>query len=144
MYNGKKLSILDGASTIMANLGQCEKKDTSTADEPRYVYDSGNVNLYTFVNNGEELSYDLCIYKQGAKTSRNVGVGDSKDKIIAAYGNPSETYKFTQGYGLKYKFDKFTLYFDFDSSTDKAYTIVYGNNDTIAKRHSVHSNYIGD
>ncbi|MBR4357142.1 MAG: hypothetical protein IKQ00_04370 [Butyrivibrio sp.] len=144
MYNGKKLSVLDGASTVMANLGQCEKKDTSTADEPRYVYDSGNVNFYTFINNGEELSYDLCIYKQGAKTSRNVGVGDSKDKIIAAYGNPSETYKFTQGYGLKYKFDKFTLYFDFDSSTDRAYTIVYGNNDTIAKRHSVHSNYIGD
>lgn len=144
MYNGKKLSILDGASTLMANLGQCEKKDTSTADEPRYVYDSNNINLYTFVNNGEELTYDLCIYKQGAKTSRNVGVGDSKDKIIAAYGSPAETYSFYQGYGFKYKFDTFTLYFDFDTNTDKVYSMTYGNNDTIRKRHAAHPNYIGD
>ena len=145
IYNGKKLSILDNASTLMANLGQCEKKDTSSAaDEPRYVYDSDNVNLYTFISNGEELSYDLCIYKQGVKASRNVGVGDSKDAIIAAYGSPTETYSFYQGYGFKYKFDTFTLYFDFDTNTDKVHCLSFGNNATIAKRHAAHPDYIGD
>ena len=128
----------------MANLGKCEKKDTSAADEPRYVYDSDNVNLYTFISNGEELSYDLCIFKQGVKTSRNVGVGDSKDAIIAAYGSPAETYSFYQGYGFKYKFDTFTLYFDFDTNTDKVEWMTFGNNATIAKRHAAHPDYIGD
>ena len=45
---------------------------------------------------------------------------------------------------MKYKFDKFTLYFDFDSNTNKVTDVVFGNNDTITKRHTVHPDYIGD
>ena len=144
VYNGKKLSILDNLSTLMNNLGQCEKKDTSIAEEVRYVFDANSIYLYTFVNNGEELPYDLCIYRHGIKTSRNIGVGDSKDKIIEAYGDPTEVYSFYQGYGFKYKFDTFTLYFDLDSNTDRIRCITFGNNATIARRHAVHPDYIGD
>lgn len=144
MIDGEKLSILDSASTIMEKLGQYEKKDDQIKEEPSYSYGSKNISLYTFVADGEELTYDLCIYKQGAKTARNVGVGDSKDAIIAAYGDPVETFEFLEGYGIKYKFDKFTLYFDFDANTNKATDITYGNNDTITKRHTIHPDYIGD
>lgn len=147
MINGKKVSILDDAATVQANLGKLEEKDTTragSAEEPRYVYSSNNIIFYTFVDNGNELTYDLCVYEKGAKTSRGVGVGDSKDAIVAAYGNPVETYTYYQGFGMKYKFDQFTLYFDFDSNTNKVTDIVYGNNDTITKRHTVHPDYIGD
>ena len=144
MYNGKKLSVLDGASTVMANLGQCEKKDTHIPEEPSYTYDSGNVCLYTFIANGQELTYDISFYKQGTKTARNVGIGDTKDKIISAYGNPTSSYSFYQGYGLKYKFDRYTLYFNFDSNTNTVYSVTLGNNDTITKRHSIHPDYIDD
>ncbi|SFU69697.1 hypothetical protein [Butyrivibrio sp. M55] len=147
MINGKKVSILDDAATVQANLGKLEEKDTTkygTSEEPRYSYLSGNIIFYTFVDNGNELTYDLCVYEKGAKTSRGVGVGDSKDAIVAAYGNPVETYEYYQGFGMKYKFDKFTLYFDFDSNTNKVTDIVYGNNDTITKRHAKHPDYIGD
>ena len=147
MLNGKKVSILDDAATVQANLGKLEEKDTTkygTSEEPRYSYLSGNIIFYTFVDNGNELTYDLCVYEKGAKTSRGVGVGDSKDAIVAAYGNPVETYEYYQGFGMKYKFDKFTLYFDFDSNTNKVTDVVFGNNDTITKRHTVHPDYIGD
>ena len=147
MLNGKKVSILDDAATVQANLGKLEEKDTTragSAEEPRYVYSSNNIIFYTFVDNGNELTYDLCVYEKGAKTSRGVGVGDSKDAIVAAYGNPVETYEYYQGFGMKYKFDQFTLYFDFDSNTNKVTDIVYGNNDTITKRHAKHPDYIGD
>ncbi len=147
MINGKKVSILDDAATVQANLGKLEEKDTTragSAEEPRYVYSSNNIIFYTFVDNGNELTYDLCVYEKGAKTSRGVGVGDSKDAIVAAYGNPVETYEYYQGFGMKYKFDQFTLYFDFDSNTNKVTDIVYGNNDTITKRHAKHPDYIGD
>lgn len=147
MINGKKVSILDDAATVQANLGKFEEKDTTkygTSEEPSYSYLSGNITFYTFVDNGNELTYDLCVYEKGAKTSRGVGVGDSKDAIVAAYGNPVETYEYYQGFGMKYKFDKFTLYFDFDSNTNKVTDIVYGNNDTITKRHAKHPDYIGD
>ena len=147
MINGKKVSILDDAATVQANLGKLEEKDTTkygTSEEPRYSYLSGNIIFYTFVDNGNELTYDLCVYEKGAKTSRGVGVGDSKDAIVAAYGNPVETYEYYQGFGMKYKFDKFTLYFDFDSNTNKVTDVVFGNNDTITKRHTVHPDYIGD
>lgn len=147
MLNGKKVSILDDAATVQANLGKLEEKDTTragSAEEPRYVYSSNNIIFYTFVDNGNELTYDLCVYEKGAKTSRGVGVGDSKDAIVAAYGNPVETYEYYQGFGMKYKFDKFTLYFDFDSNTNKVTDVVFGNNDTITKRHAKHPDYIGD
>ena len=45
---------------------------------------------------------------------------------------------------MKYKFDQFTLYFDFDSNTNKVTDVVFGNNDTITKRHAKHPDYIGD
>lgn len=147
MLNGKKVSILDDAATVQANLGKLEEKDTTragSAEEPRYVYSSNNIIFYTFVDNGNELTYDLCVYEKGAKTSRGVGVGDSKDAIVAAYGNPVETYTYYQGFGMKYKFDQFTLYFDFDSNTNKVTDVVFGNNDTITKRHAKHPDYIGD
>ena len=147
MINGKKVSILDDAATVQANLGKFEEKDTTkygTSEEPSYSYLSGNITFYTFVDNGNELTYDLCVYEKGAKTSRGVGVGDSKDAIVAAYGNPVETYEYYQGFGMKYKFDKFTLYFDFDSNTNKVTDVVFGNNDTITKRHAKHPDYIGD
>lgn len=147
MINGKKISILDDVASVQANLGKFEEKDTSylgTAEEPRYVYLSGKVAFYTFVDNGKELTYDLCINEKGAKTSRGVGVGDSKDAVFTAYGDPTELYYFHQGYGLKYKFDKFTLYFNFDSNTDKVIDVTFGNNDTIAKKHAGHPEYIGD
>jgi len=144
MYNGKKLSILDNASTIMSSIGQYEKKDVSTVDEPRYIFDSGNIDFYTFVTGGQELTYDLCIYKKGAKTARNIGVGDSREMVMKAYGEPTEVYRFDQGYGFKYKFDNFTLYFDFFSNTNTVIDVVFGNNATIATRHAIHTDYIGD
>jgi len=111
-----------------------------------YRYGSGDVYLVTGVCDNQELPISIAIYRPGVRTIRNigVGVGDSKDAVFTAYGDPTELYYFHQGYGLKYKFDKFTLYFNFDSNTDKVIDVTFGNNDTITKKHAGHPEYIGD
>ncbi|SFU73466.1 hypothetical protein [Butyrivibrio sp. M55] len=115
MYNGKVLSVLNDASKTLTDLGTYDKKITDSPYEVFYTYDASGIEFSTYLCDGKELPLGIDVDKKGVTTSRNIGVGDTKDKIVSAYGNPSEksdpSKQAENTYYYKYNFDKFSIWF---------------------------------
>ena len=113
-YNGKKISILDDAATTLAALGEPEHKNSGAGDMNYYDYgthtdtvDEG-ILFVTYTDNGKESAAQIDFNIQGPETAKGISVGDSKDDVIAAYGEPKED----NGKPiLKYEYDDFELGF---------------------------------
>ncbi|MBO4911779.1 MAG: hypothetical protein J5504_03565 [Butyrivibrio sp.] len=113
--NGKVISVLNETSKTFEDLGAFDRKITDIPEQPFYIYDSFGIDFSTHPSNGKELPIGIGITNKNIVTSRNIGIGDSKDKIVAAYGTPVEqgSYYGQTGdeYYYKYQFDKFSICF---------------------------------
>lgn len=127
LYNGKALSVFNDSSKTLADLGAYDKKITASPIEFFYTYEASGIEYSTYLCDGKELPLGIDVSKKGATTSRNIGVGDTKDKLVAAYGNPSEksdpSKKAENTYYYKYNFDKFSIWFYI--STEKNTVVFY-------------------
>ena len=145
LCNGKVISVLNDASKIFEDLGAYDRKITDIPEQPFYVYDSLGLEISTHPHNGKELPIGIDTDKKGIVTSRNIGVGDSKDKIEAAYGKPAETNNYYgqtgDEYYYKYEFDKFSICFYLNSKNN---TVVWYEIDNTANAKIMHQDSSGN
>ena len=136
--NGKDVSVLDDAEKTLADLGTPSETITDFWGEtmPIYKFDSG-VNLATYITDGKEYAYCMDIMKEGINTVRNIGIGNTKEEMIAAYGEPHEDKdEYERGEGVTgkmcwYEYDSYTLGFGIENGKIGMYYIVNkANNDT--------------
>ncbi|MBR4670541.1 MAG: hypothetical protein IKO84_08070 [Butyrivibrio sp.] len=135
-YNGNAISILDSTETSLSKLGKYDKNRSNLdkgGDYKRYDYGKkfGEVLYDTLTYEGKELPLSMIIISHKIKTSRNVGIGDTEEDIIAAYGEPTkitnENYR-----TLEYDMGDYTISFEINSTIqnedrDKLESIVYKN-----------------
>ncbi len=138
--NGKAVSVLNDAEKTLADLGTPSDKDIEFWGEtmPVYKFDSG-VSLSTYVKDGKEYAYCMDIRKEGINTARNIGVGSTKEEMIAAYGEPFEDKEEYERDGNKgkinwYEFDSYSVSFGIENGkvgyyyfTDKANNETFNN-----------------
>lgn len=145
LCNGKVISVLNDASKIFEDLGAYDRKITDIPEQPFYVYDSLGLEISTHPHNGKELPIGIDTDKKGIVTSRNIGVGDSKDKIEAAYGKPAETNNYYgqtgDEYYYKYEFDKFSICFYLNAKNN---TVVWYEIDNTANAKIMHQDSSGN
>lgn len=138
--NGKAVSVLNDAEKTLADLGTPSDKDIEFWGEtmPVYKFDSG-VSLSTYVKDGKEYAYCMDIRKEGINTARNIGIGSTKEEMIAAYGEPFEDMEEYERDGNKgkinwYEFDSYSVAFGIENGkvgyyyfTDKANNETFNN-----------------
>ena len=133
MYNGKAISVFNDSSKTLADLGSYDKKITDLPNEIFYSYEASGIEFSTYLCDGKELPVGISVDKKGATTARNIGVGDTKDKIVSAYGNPSEksnpSKQAENTYYYKYNFDNFSIWFYISTKNN---TVVLYEIDNIA------------
>ena len=132
VYNGKVNSILNDIGTIMSNLGQYQYRNTQCADQPFYAYKNGEVFFTTGIlkgsKPGDELPLDIAIHVNSVRTARNVGIGSHASDINNAYSECARSsYSLGSDYGIRVKFDSYSIYFDFNGKTDTVSDFVYEN-----------------
>ena len=133
MYNGKAISVFNDSSKTLADLGSYDKKITDLPNEVFYTYEASGIEFSTYLCDGKELPVGIDVDKKGATTSRNISVGDTKDKVVSAYGNPSEksdpSKPAENTYYYKYNFDNFSIWFYMSTKNN---TVVLYEIDNIA------------
>lgn len=93
-FGGKEICRGMSGADAVAILGEYENKTESPScafdgTETVYYYSSVQLTTYTDKNQPEKV---LSIYLQddSVSTAENISVGDSKDKVMSAYGTPAE------------------------------------------------------
>ena len=115
-YNGKDLSVLNDAEAVLAELGDYDPKLSCIA-----------------IIDGKEASVLLYIYNPDIKTSKNVGLGNSEQDVLDAYGFPDATDSNDPSYSFEYHFPSFDLIFDFETDSQTVEMIRYKNTNNHSK-----------
>ena len=100
IYKENSVSVLDSKEQILTALGTPDPQNDPKLADHYYSFDSNEIGM-------------------------NIGIGDSKDDVLKAYGEKYETFKNEYGIGYTYDFEKFALYFTFDN--DKVIEYHYTN-----------------
>ena len=128
LYNGNKISILNDATITLGNLGDYDADRSSTgSDYKNYSFDNGKIDFATNVIDGKEAPVDIGIFSPDIKTSRDVGVGSTKDEITGAYGDPDTKTDDGLIYTIEYQFDTYNITFRFDDTKAKVDMVLYTN-----------------
>ena len=130
-YQGKTISVLDDVATTFATLGEPTPESSSTDEseaESRYCFKSWGISVSTYDLNGTESPLNILIQSPEIKTSRNIGIGNTKEEIFAAYGAPVESIDNEVVSALTYSFDGYDITFNFEGDqTTKVESIIYEN-----------------
>ena len=130
-YNGKDLSVLNDAEAVLAELGDYDPKLSCIDDEYKnYVFSTAKIQFDTAIIDGKEASVLLYIYNPDIKTSKNVGLGNSEQDVLDAYGFPDAT---DSSYSFEYHFPSFDLIFDFETDSQTVEMIRYKNTNNHSK-----------
>ncbi|MBO4457177.1 MAG: hypothetical protein J5802_05630 [Butyrivibrio sp.] len=152
-YNGKEISVLSDVPNTLEKLGTPNAdQSVKSADVAVYGYGDGDLTYNTCMVDGVEspLMISIGSYSK-VKTSRNVGIGDSRNDVVAAYGTPNDTVEgFTadsqdlasgeadisngdtlSGQFIKYEFDGCVLTFEMED--DHVASLTYINKNVEAK-----------
>ena len=109
-YNGVKIELGKDAGGVIAALGEA-KSVKSLGDcggfgaQVKYTYD--DFELFTLKNDEGETIDGISFLNDIASTSKAICLGDSSDKVIEAYGEPSQK----SDTELRYTKDNFVLKF---------------------------------
>ena len=150
-YNGKEISVLSDVPETLEKLG-APNADQSGKSSVVAVYGYGDLTFNTCMVNGVEspLMISFGSYSN-VKTARNIGIGDSRNDVIAAYGTPGDTVEgFTvdsndlasgdadlndgstlSGQFLKYEFDGCILTFEMEDN--RVASLTYINSEVESK-----------
>ena len=133
-YNGKDLSVLNDAEAVLAELGDYDPKLSCIDDEYKnYVFSTAKIQFDTAIIDGKEASVLLYIYNPDIKTSKNVGLGNSEQDVLDAYGFPDATDSNDPSYSFEYHFPSFDLIFDFETESQTVEMIRYKNTNNHSK-----------
>lgn len=93
-FGGKKISRGMSAADALAVLGEYENKTESPScafdgTETVYYYSSVQLTTYTDKTQPEKV-LSLYLQDDSVSTEEKISVGDTKDKVMTAYGTPSE------------------------------------------------------
>ncbi|RKM55598.1 hypothetical protein D6853_08565 [Butyrivibrio sp. X503] len=127
-YNGQSVSIFDDDKTIHDVFGE-EIPDYTYSDDKNVTHCSfgtkeDSVGYSVWDNNGEKYPLTLTVCDKNVKTSKGIGIGNTKDEVIAAYGD-SYTVAPNMEDGIIYDFGSFTM--DFCFFDGELYLITFWN-----------------
>ena len=116
-YDGKKVSVMDDVKITLENLGKYNKERSELNRETGnyYNYDSG-ISYETTKLDGQEVPMYLYINHPGIFTAKGIGVGNSEEDVIAAYGDPALKHEDQFVYALTYNYGACSLTFTFDAN----------------------------
>lgn len=115
LINGVLVSLGDNMAELEANLGTPDSFESAEScigvgEDKTYTY--GGTIIYTEPRDGKDLVY-LINLEESAKLSNGLGLGNTKDEIIAVFG---DDYSMSGDY-LEYDYDGITLSFEITSDT---------------------------
>ncbi len=126
--NGKEISVLNDTETTIEDLGTYDPELSYLDEEYKnYVFSDSKVQFDTAMIDGKESPMVLYVANPEIKTTKNVGVGNTEEEIIAAYGYPNNTTESDYIYTLEYHFTSYDLIFDFDGNKEHVEMIRYKN-----------------
>lgn len=137
-YNGKTISVFDDNETLMSSLGEQIPGYEEHTDDGWNYYCFGtkedSVSYASATIDGKDIPISLGVYDKNVKTSKNIGIGNTKEELIAAYGDKYEDDPYAGNGGYIYDFGTYTINFTFYQ--DKVYGFIYTNteNDSKAKQ----------
>ena len=111
-YNGTKIELGANADPVISKLGTAKSiKELGDCGgfgaQIKYTYD--DFELYTLKSGDDETVDQISFTSDLVSTSKNISLGDSKDKVIEAYGESQQTDRdimYTEGnMTLKFKLD---------------------------------------
>ena len=112
-YNGTKIELGAKSDSVISKLGTAKSvKELGDCGgfgaQIKYTY--SDIELYTLKSNDGETVDQIEFTSDLVSTSKNISLGDSKDKVIEAYGEPQEQndrdIMYTEGnMTLKFKVD---------------------------------------
>lgn len=81
--------------------------------DTNYYYGGDDLTVYTYAEDGKQIIYDIFVQSKDYATVKGITIGNTKDDVIAAYGDPNES----SNVSLKYyvETEKTVLSFDFKS-----------------------------
>ena len=128
VVNGKAVTTDMSVADILSILGS----DYDYAEAVSCVYEGmdktytySEAILYTYPDGDEERLMELYCSGDDVKTSRGIGLGASRDDVIAAYGEPTSEFGITMSYELEASGDMLpaSLYFLIRNDTVQAISI---------------------
>ena len=92
-YNGTKIELDTKAAGVISALGEANSvKELGDCGglgaQVKYTYN--DIELYTLKSGDEETVDQISFTSDLVSTSKNISLGDSKDKVIEAYGEPTK------------------------------------------------------
>lgn len=112
-YNGTKIALDAKAAGVLSALGEANSvKELGDCGglgaQVKYTYN--DIELYTLKSDDSETVDHISFTSDLVSTSKNISLGDSKDKVIEAYGEPTKQsdseIRYTEGdLTLKFKLD---------------------------------------
>jgi len=132
--NGNTISVLNDTETTLKDLGDYDS-DLSCLDQDykNYVYSADKIQFDTAIIDGKELPVILYVSNPEIKTSKNIGIGNTENEVIDAYGFPNEKTEEDSLYMTVYHFSSYDLIFDFDSNKEHVEMIRYKNTKNYSK-----------
>jgi len=135
VYNGKTISVLDDAAKLMDTLGTPYEKEPFPSQPDRIDYSYGSEDKLVLLNiaviDGKDYPFSIDIRDSNVKTAKGIGVGSKKDDVIAAYGEPTESFE-EVAFCIVYDLGKTELTFTFFDG-DEVGSFSYINVDTRSK-----------
>lgn len=133
-YNQKLVSIMGNKDRIIDALGTPDSEGELQLSDHHYSFDSGQITMQTVDIKDEETPLSITILERDVHTSMEIGVGTSKDDVVAKYGENYETFKSEYGIGYKYDYDDFYIKFTFDSDEIKEFSYINKEAEKVASQ----------
>lgn len=94
--------------------------------DTNYYYGDDALTVYTYASDGQQIIYDIFVQSKDYATVKGIAVGNTKDDVIAAYGDPNESSNVSFKYYVEN--EKTVLSFDFNSDgTVKDFDLLRNN-----------------
>jgi len=140
-YNGNSISVLNDVKSTITSLGT--PIQNKSADPAEYIdyetlffgSETDPIEYGVFkLSDGSEVPYFINVYDKNIKTSKGIGIGNTEDEILSAYGEPSDIADFPEVniYDIVYDLEGFSISFSLDENK-KVSSITYLNADTDSK-----------
>ena len=112
---GKKISVLDDVDNVLANLGEYEvinKLDDGYCTYQNYNEAVGMIEVETMEFDGKPQVLSIFSSRKDVKTSKGIGLGNTREELIAAYGEPNSKSD-DNFHDYVYEYDGYSITFSF-------------------------------
>lgn len=130
-YNGSEISVDMEMSSALAALGRYDRQETSPScnhdGDAHFYYYGTKLEVETYPKNGKDYVYKITLFDDTVATAEGVRIGNARDAVTEAYGNPTEE----KGNALIYRAGNMYLRFHI-SNSGRVSQIQYLHPDAIA------------